>query len=68
MAKFELLNLGQDKTLKEFGGDYLLQDNQYVQIMRSSRHSDRPDEIIVAITLSPGQFLRKCEEPGGNGL
>jgi hypothetical protein len=60
-AKFEYFNSGADEALNEFEGDYMIQNGEYVSIWnetRSGKHNDN-NEQVVALRLSPSQFVRK---------
>jgi hypothetical protein len=61
MATFGLFSAGTDQPYQTFEGDVLVQNAEYVQVL------DKERDVVVAIRLNLGQYVKKLERAATRG-
>jgi len=61
MPKFGVFRTVGGQPMMEYDGDYMIQDKQFVKIMKRARSDNEVDRQVAAIHLDKAQSVKEIE-------
>lgn len=62
MTTFATFGASGKRHMREFEGDYMVQDGEFVQIFVNSTKPDAKDRMVASIRLEQGQCVKEVKE------
>jgi hypothetical protein len=62
VAKYGLFLALGGQPIQQFDGDYMKLDKQYAQIWRVDPKGEKSDDMVAAVHLDKGQYIKKLAD------